>query len=195
MHISSVLAHKGSAIATVRSDATVSHAVGVMSRLNIGALVVSDDGRRIEGIVSERDVVRRMHVLAASPLHDSVALIMSTDVPTCAPDDSTEQVMGTMTNRRTRHVPVVQGGELLRDREYWRRRQGQNPRARASRQGAGGLHHGPLMRCDPNQRGLHQGASWLPSASSDPQGDVGIRSLLRERGLSPTDSLRTGRGS
>ena len=112
MRISSVLAHKGSAVATVRTDATVADAVGVLSRLDIGALVVSDDGRRIDGIVSERDVVRRLSAAATSPLQESVSSIMSSDVHTCSPDDDTEQLMSTMTNRRIRHVPVVEAGEL-----------------------------------------------------------------------------------
>ncbi len=112
MRISSVLAQKGSAVATVRRDATVADAVGVLARLDIGALVVSDDGRRIDGIVSERDVVRRLSALAASPLQETIASIMSSDVHTCSPDDDTEQLMSIMTNRRIRHVPVVEAGEL-----------------------------------------------------------------------------------
>ncbi len=112
MRISSVLAQKGSAVATVRRDATVADAVGVLSRLDIGALVVSDDGRRIDGIVSERDVVRRLSVLAASPLQETIASIMSSEVHTCSPDDDTEQLMSIMTNRRIRHVPVVEAAEL-----------------------------------------------------------------------------------
>jgi len=112
MRISSVLAQKGSAVATVRRDATVADAVGVLTRLDIGALVVSDDGRRIDGIVSERDVVRRLSALAASPLQETIASIMSSDVHTCSPDDDTEQLMSIMTNRRIRHVPVVEAGEL-----------------------------------------------------------------------------------
>lgn len=112
MRISSVLAHKGSAVATIRADDPVSDAVAMLSRLDIGALVVSGDGRRIDGIVSERDVVRRLSSLEDSPLHERVRSIMSTEVHTCSPDDDTEQLMGAMTDRRIRHVPVVSGGEL-----------------------------------------------------------------------------------
>jgi CBS domain-containing protein len=84
-----------------------------LARRSIGALVVSSDGRPIEGIVSERDVVRRWGGQSEGLMDWPVRQIMSTPVHTCAPDDKTELVMATMTNRRVRHVPVVADGVLV----------------------------------------------------------------------------------
>ena len=112
MHIVDILAAKGSEVATIRRDATVSEAVAELSRRSIGALVVSADGAHIEGIVSERDIVRRLDRLGADLLGTFVASIMSAPVHTCAPEDTPDEVMATMTNRRVRHMPVARDGVL-----------------------------------------------------------------------------------
>jgi CBS domain-containing protein len=112
MHIVDILAAKGSGVATIRRDATVSEAVAELSRRSIGALVVSADGVHIEGIVSERDIVRRLDRLGADLLGTSVASIMSAPVHTCTPEDTPDEVMATMTNRRVRHMPVARDGVL-----------------------------------------------------------------------------------
>lgn len=112
MRLSAVLADKGTAVATVRRDASVSQAVAELARLGIGALVVSDDGCHIDGIVSERDVVRRMATGGGAIAGDSVASIMSSEVHTCQSDDTTDELMAAMTERRIRHVPVVDDGIL-----------------------------------------------------------------------------------
>ena len=112
MQISTLLAVKGTAVDTIRGDATVDLAVAELSRLGIGALVVSSDAQRIEGIISERDVVRKLHEFGDELLRRSVASIMSSKVYTCSPDDSTDLLMSIMTDRRIRHVPVVKDGIL-----------------------------------------------------------------------------------
>ena len=112
MRISDILAAKGSEVTTVRRTATVEDAVAEMARRSIGALVVSDDGLRIDGIVSERDIVRRLATEPEGILGREVRSIMSFPVHTCSPDDDVETVMATMTNQRVRHVPVVDGGRL-----------------------------------------------------------------------------------
>jgi CBS domain-containing protein len=112
VRIQTLLTNKGSNVATIRGDATVAEAVEALSRHRVGALVVSDDGSTIDGIVSERDVVRTMSERGAAVVHDLVASIMSATVSTCSPDDDTELLMRTMTERRIRHVPVVEGGRL-----------------------------------------------------------------------------------
>jgi CBS domain-containing protein len=112
VRISTLLANKGSAVATIRGDATVADAVDELSRHRVGALVVSADGQTIDGIVSERDVVRTLSARGESALLDLVSAIMSATVHTCAPDDDTESLMRVMTERRIRHVPVVDGGRL-----------------------------------------------------------------------------------
>lgn len=112
MHIVDLLATKGPAVATIRRDATVREAVAELSRRSIGALVVSADGSHIDGIISERDIVRHLDHLGTDLLEASVASIMSTPVHTCTPEDTPEAVMATMTNRRVRHVPVTRDGTL-----------------------------------------------------------------------------------
>jgi len=112
MHIVDILATKGSEVATIARGSTVREAVAELTRLSIGALVVSDDGIRIDGIVSERDIVRRLDRMGADLFEASVASIMSTPVHTCTPEDSPDAVMTTMTNRRVRHVPVISEGVM-----------------------------------------------------------------------------------
>ena len=112
MRIADILAHKGSSVATIGRQVSVSDAVAELARRGIGALVVSPDGVHIDGIVSERDIVRRLDRLGASLLGTTVASIMSTPVFTCSPDDTPEDVMATMTNRRVRHMPVMDDGRL-----------------------------------------------------------------------------------
>ena len=111
MRISNLLAAKGSTVATITGESTVADAVAELARLRIGALVVSSDGAHIEGIVSERDIVR---ALGDRPglLDDTVNSIMTSIVATSSPDDEIESLMKTMTERRIRHVPVVSDGVL-----------------------------------------------------------------------------------
>jgi CBS domain-containing protein len=112
MRISDVLRHKGAEVATVRGDATVSELLSRLAQHNVGALVVSDDGTTVAGIVSERDVVRRLHVEGEGLLHHRVRDIMTADVATCEPDHAVDDLMRVMTERRIRHVPVVVDGRL-----------------------------------------------------------------------------------
>jgi len=90
----------------------VGSVVADLVRHRIGALVVSPDGHRIEGIVSEREIVQRLSQLHADLLEESVATIMSTSVRVCRPSDDVESVMNLMTEHRVRHVPVVEDGRL-----------------------------------------------------------------------------------
>lgn len=113
MRVSAVLRAKGSAVAIIDRQASVRQAVAELARHDIGALVVSADGRQIEGIVSERDVVRRMQDRPDTLLDAMVEEIMSPQVQTCSPEDDIESLMSTMTEGRFRHVPVVDGGVLV----------------------------------------------------------------------------------
>ncbi|MHB8681324.1 MAG: CBS domain-containing protein [Acidimicrobiales bacterium] len=112
MRISALLADKGSAVVTIPRDATVAEAVSELGRHRIGALVVSSDGVHIEGIVSERDVVRGLGERREALLDEPVEGIMTATVLTCSPDNDVELLMTTMTEHRVRHVPVVEDGEL-----------------------------------------------------------------------------------
>ena len=112
MRIREVLSGKSSQdVVTIKPDATVRELIALLAKHNIGALVVSNDGSSVDGIVSERDVVRRLHELEAVvdlPVSD----IMTAEVQTCTGDDSVHELMKVMTERRFRHLPVVADGRL-----------------------------------------------------------------------------------
>jgi CBS domain-containing protein len=111
MRIADVLRNKGSAVATVSPDTTVTELLAGLAERNIGAMVVvAPDG--VQGIVSERDVVRRLNELGAGVLALPVSEIMTSIVVTCGPGDSIDSLSGLMTNNRVRHVPVIDDGEL-----------------------------------------------------------------------------------
>jgi len=112
MLVSDLLESKGAIVATIDREATVGQAVADLARHRIGALVVSPDGNRIDGIVSERDIVRHLSDLHTELLAEPVASIMSTSVRVCSPDDDVESIMNLMTEHRIRHVPVVDHGRL-----------------------------------------------------------------------------------
>jgi CBS domain-containing protein len=112
MRISEVLSSKPShQVVTIAPDATVRDLLGLLSRHNVGAVVVSADGEAVDGIVSERDVVRRLHE-DDGVLEAPVSQIMTSDVQTCRPDTPVDDLRVMMTERRIRHVPVVEDGRL-----------------------------------------------------------------------------------
>jgi CBS domain-containing protein len=113
MNVQSILAGKGSDVATIGHTASLSDAAATLRDRGVGALVVSDDGQHIDGIVSERDVVRALAAHGASALGRTVGSAMSTQVITCAADDSVDDLMASMTERRIRHLPVVDTEGLL----------------------------------------------------------------------------------
>ncbi len=112
MLVAHLLEVKGTMVATTTSDTTVGAVVAELVRHRVGALVVSPDGRQIEGIVSERDIVLRLSELHVDLLGRTVATIMSTSVRVCSPSDDVESIMNLMTEQRIRHVPVVDDGRL-----------------------------------------------------------------------------------
>lgn len=122
MTIKNVLQAKGSHVATISPDATLTELVDALAEHGIGAMVVSTDGTTIDGIVSERDVVRALRSDGLPSLRDSrlihldkvsVREIMTSDVRTCQPTTSIDEVMSVITAGRIRHVPVVNDGELV----------------------------------------------------------------------------------
>ena len=112
MRIADVVKRKGGEVVTVRPDATVTELLALLAEHKIGAVVVSDDGTGVHGIVSERDIVRHLRTDGAALLESAVRQIMTADVHTCAPEDSLEELATQMTDRRIRHVPVVVDGAL-----------------------------------------------------------------------------------
>jgi CBS domain-containing protein len=107
MHVHHIVKLKGAAVATIAPDATLAEATASLRDHGVGALVVSRDGRTIDGIVSERDVVRALSAHGASTLGHEVASAMSRSVTTCHGHDTIDDMMAMMTERRIRHVPVV----------------------------------------------------------------------------------------
>ena len=99
-------------VKTIRPTANGAELLSALVENNVGALVVSTDGTDIAGIVSERDVVHRLHA-DGSVSHTQVADLMTTPVFTCGPDESVSALMRTMTTHRIRHVPVVEEGALV----------------------------------------------------------------------------------
>lgn len=113
MKVSGILASKGSTVATIAPEAPVAEAAAEMRLRGVGALVVSSDGRRVEGIISERDIVRRLAERGEHALRESVGDVMTVDVRVCRPTDSAEHLMRMMTEHRHRHLPVVVDGLLM----------------------------------------------------------------------------------
>ena len=113
MQIAQLLRRKGPEVATVAPGATVGVALGLLAERGIGALVVSADGRTIDGIVTERDVVRALPERGAALLEEPVSAVMTAEVRTCVPTASVHDLARTMTDHRIRHVPVVADGQMV----------------------------------------------------------------------------------
>jgi CBS domain-containing protein len=112
VHVEGLLREKGNAVVTVAAAATVADAVALLGEHRIGALVVSDDGTGVDGIVSERDVVKALASGGRNILDHDVASIMTAEVVTCDPTTTVHELMALMTERRMRHVPVIVDGGL-----------------------------------------------------------------------------------
>ena len=112
MNVETILRNKGSWVATIRPDATVAEAVETLNRERIGALVVSEDGDSVGGMVSERDIVNALGDHGADLLSRPVDEIMTRRVIACDPADTVQELMAEMTNRRFRHLPVIKNGRL-----------------------------------------------------------------------------------
>ena len=113
MRIGDVLGAKPSQqVVTISPDAGVRELIARLAEHNIGALIVSADGSSVDGIVSERDVVRRLHH-DGTVIDNTVAAIMTAEVETCEPETQLDDLMKVMTERRIRHVPVCQDGRLV----------------------------------------------------------------------------------
>jgi CBS domain-containing protein len=112
MRIADVLRTKGAAVATITPETSVSGLLNELAMNNIGAMVVvSTDG--VVGIVSERDVVRKLHEHGVDLLRLPVSAIMTTMVATCSPTDTVDHLTALMTTKRVRHIPVVENERLV----------------------------------------------------------------------------------
>lgn len=112
MKIQSILATQGKAVVTVSADAPIRDAIAIMVKNNLGALVVVDGLRPPQGIISERDIIResnRTDAFFSEPVRD----VMTTNVICGSPADDVEAVLEMMTSGHFRHLPIVEGGELV----------------------------------------------------------------------------------
>jgi len=112
MRISDVLRGKGTQVVTVTPDTTVRRLLAVLAEHKIGAVVVSHDGTAVDGIASERDIVRALAQRGAGVLSEPVTAIYTAQVHTVTLQTPIEEVMRMMTERRVRHAPVVADGVL-----------------------------------------------------------------------------------
>lgn len=113
MTVTAILQQKGSrAVRTIRPDAAMSECVRLLAHHRIGALVVSSDGARVEGIISERDVVRVLAEQGASCLSRTVSSVMTVEVATCSAAERALDILTRMTEGRFRHMPVLRDGKL-----------------------------------------------------------------------------------
>jgi CBS domain-containing protein len=113
MRVSNLLATKGHEVATISQERSVSDAVQMLKEHRIGALIVTGADAPLAGIFSERDVVRALAESGAAALDLKVADLMSSEVTTCDESTSVTDLMGLMTAKRIRHVPVVHEGQLV----------------------------------------------------------------------------------
>jgi CBS domain-containing protein len=102
-----ILERKGRNVSTIAPDATVRAAAEALAAANVGALIVSPDGSTLVGIVSERDIVRRLAADGPALLDQAVSALMQAEVLTCTGDANVDQLMHLMSEHRIRHLPVV----------------------------------------------------------------------------------------
>jgi CBS domain-containing protein len=115
MNVETILKAKGAKVVTIEPEATIGEAARILKRERIGALVVSDDGSGVQGILSERDIVaglgdvtRRGRLLEAP-----VSALMTRDIVTCGPADTVQKCMMLMTEHHVRHLPVMNDGSMI----------------------------------------------------------------------------------
>ncbi len=107
MNVQTILSVKGTAVATIAPTASLADATAILREEGFGALVASVDGASLDGIISERDIVRALAEFGSTALDHDVASAMSAEVYTCHPGDSIDSLMSMMTERRIRHLPVL----------------------------------------------------------------------------------------
>ncbi len=113
MSVGTILSHKGGTVHKIAPDATIAEVVDAMREFVIGALVVTDGSGRLVGIISERDIIRGLSENGASFLAMPVSSCMASPVVTCDASATDHEVLALMTDRRFRHLPVVDKGSLV----------------------------------------------------------------------------------
>ena len=113
MTIQSLLTEKGSEVVTISADKTLKQAADALAARNFGSLIVSETGRSVDGILSERDIVRAFASKGAAAMETKVGDVMTREVVTCQRSDRIDRIMGVMSTRKFRHIPVIEDGELV----------------------------------------------------------------------------------
>jgi CBS domain-containing protein len=113
MRITDVLRHKGDKVVTIGPDESVRHLLDLLAEHRVGALIVAGTPGAVDGIVSERDVVRWLQSEGETILDGPVSRIMTADVHTAGPQDTVDDLMLQMTDKRVRHLPVLDDGRLV----------------------------------------------------------------------------------
>lgn len=113
MNVARILSLKGNSVVHVAPDSRLADVVALLREKRIGAVIVSTDGRRIDGILSERDVVHRIADGGPAVLDEAVSAVMVRAVVTCGLEDTVSEIMGRMTQRRFRHLPVIDDQGIL----------------------------------------------------------------------------------
>ena len=113
MNVKTILAQKGSDVATIAPTATVAEAAKTLSDRKIGALLITGAGGRLTGIVSERDIVRALAQHGPGALQLPLTDVMTRRVVTCAPGDTVSDIMEQMTSGKFRHLPVLESDRLV----------------------------------------------------------------------------------
>ncbi|NQV81491.1 MAG: CBS domain-containing protein [Alphaproteobacteria bacterium] len=113
MYVSALLANKGADVVTARPETTIGDAVSLLAEKKIGVLVISSNGTSVDGILSERDIIRGLADQGSRIGSIPAAELMTRSVVTCAPTDTISSLMVLMTERRIRHLPVIESGALI----------------------------------------------------------------------------------
>lgn len=100
-------------IVTVKPEETVKTAAEILAKFKIGAVIVSGDGDMVDGILSERDIVRALGTVGVSCMTGTVRDLMTAEVIGCSPDDTANSVMEKMTDGRFRHMPVIENKRMI----------------------------------------------------------------------------------
>ncbi len=100
-------------VITLAPNSVVSEAAALLAKHRIGTVVISSDGQKPEGILSERDIVRELAKRGAACMTENLSDVMTAKIQTCAKDDNVDKVLGKMTDGRFRHMPVLEDGKLI----------------------------------------------------------------------------------
>jgi len=100
-------------VVTIAPGSTLAQAAETLSSRKIGAIIVSPDGKKVAGILSERDIVRELGMRGPSCMADTVDDIMTANIISCSRTESSDEVLGKMTAGRFRHMPVLENGEMV----------------------------------------------------------------------------------